>query len=74
MLLKHWECPRVELGATDCGENTLRLTRRWQSFLMELEQLDRVMALTRNEYAVSRKKRNIQKYPISRIRWNSTQF
>ena len=46
----------VELVATDCGENTLRLTGNWQSFLMELEQLDRVMALTRNQYAVSEKK------------------
>ena len=43
----------VELVATGCGENTLRLTGNWQSFLMELEQLDRVMALTRNEYSAT---------------------
>tara|TARA_B100000579_G_scaffold425929_1_gene432367 strand:+ start:1051 stop:2094 length:1044 start_codon:yes stop_codon:yes gene_type:complete len=46
----------VELVATECSNETVRLTGNWQLLIRELVQLDRVMALTRNEYAVSEKK------------------
>ena len=50
----------VELVATECGNDTVRLTGNWQAFIRELEHLDRIMALTRNEYAVSEKKGRYQ--------------
>ena len=50
----------VELVATECSNETVRLTGNWQLFIRELEQLYRVMALTSNEYAESEKKEYIK--------------
>lgn len=45
----------VELVATSCGEGVVRLAADWDQFIHRLEKLGPVMALTRNEHAVSEK-------------------
>lgn len=46
----------AELVAAECGEAVVRLSADWGTLLAELGALGRVMALTRNEEAVSERK------------------
>ena len=45
----------VELLATSCGENVVRLQGEWSEIVRHLAELGPVMALTRNAHAVSEK-------------------
>ena len=45
----------AELLATSCGEKVVRLDAEWNQFVHRLAEMGPVMALTRNEYAVSEK-------------------
>ncbi len=45
----------AELVAASCGEGTVRLEAEWDQLVHRLEELGPVMALTRNEHAVSEK-------------------
>ncbi|MFT5617699.1 MAG: putative hemin transport protein [Arenicella sp.] len=46
----------VELLATECGENVVRLRPEFANILKEVEKFGKVMALTRNEFAVHERK------------------
>jgi putative hemin transport protein len=46
----------VELLATQCGKNVVRLRPEFPSILKEIEKFGKVMALTRNEFAVHERK------------------
>lgn len=46
----------LELLELDLGSNTVRLSGDWKAFLEEVHLLGKVMALTRNEYAVHERK------------------
>ena len=53
----------AELLATSCGENVVRLNAEWDQLVHRLAEMGPVMALTRNEHAVSEKQgtfRNIK--------------
>lgn len=53
----------AELLATSCGENVVRLDAEWDQLVHRLAEMGPVMALTRNEHAVSEKQgtfRNIK--------------
>ena len=45
----------AELVATSCGENVVRLDGEWDQFVRRLADIGPVMALTRNDHAVSEK-------------------
>lgn len=55
----------AELIATQCGKGVTRLEADWGEFISHIPKLGRVMALTRNEYAVHERKGVYQKISLN---------